>query len=238
MRMTLEQFTDRLRHAWGEGLQAVVLYGSQAAPGASLHGSDYNLLVLSTRASGADLAAASAAVRDWRAAGHPPPMTMTVDEWKRCADVFPIEVTDILAQHRVLVGSFPAAGHPVRPADLRHQLEYEARGKVLQLRAATMATAGNPDEQVALLATHVSGFVTLARALLRLARETPPAAAPDVVQGAARVAGFSAAPVLAALAAKRGDKPADPAAALAAYLDAAEQMVHFLDGWTAATDAA
>lgn len=234
MSMTLEQFTERLRAAWGDGLQAVVLYGSQAAPGATLHGSDYNLLVLATRASGADLAAAAGAVRDWRSAGHPPPMTMTVDEWKRCADVFPIEVTDILARHRVLFGTFPAAGHPVRPEDLRQQLEYEARGKVLQLRAGTMATAGAPDEQTALLARSVSGFVTLARAVLRLARDEPPANAAEVVQAAARVAGYPAAPVMAALAAKRGEKPADPAAALAAYLDAAEQLVHFLDGWTAA----
>ncbi len=55
----------------------------------------------------------------------------------------------------------------------------------------------------------------------------------DVVQAAARVAGFPAAPVIAALAAKRGEKPADPGAAFAAYVDAAEQLARWLDQWTA-----
>ncbi|MCE2942287.1 MAG: hypothetical protein ACK53A_00880 [Gemmatimonadota bacterium] len=231
--MTLDDFTARLRTAFGDGLAAVVLYGSQAAPGATLHGSDYNVLVLATRLGPADLAAAAPAVRAWREAGHPPPMTMSVDEWRRSVDVFPIEVADILARHRVLAGALPEPDHPVRPADLRHQLEFEARGKLLQLRAGAMATAGNPDEQTALLARSVSAFVTMTRAALRLAGEQPPAAAADVVQAAARVAGFPAAPVIAALAAKRGEKPADPGAAFAAYVDAAEQLARWLDQWTA-----
>ena len=232
--MTLDQLTDRLRSAFGDGLAAVVLYGSQAAPGATLHGSDFNVLVLTTRLGAADLAAAAPAVRAWREAGHPPPMTMTVDEWRRSVDVFPIDVADILARHRVLAGVLPSLEHEVRPTDLRHQLEFEARGKVLQLRAGAMATAGNADEQTALLARSVSSFVTMARAVLRLAGEEPPAAASDVVQAAARVTGFPAAPVVAALAAKRGEKPADAGAALAAYVEAAEQLAAWLDRWTPA----
>lgn len=230
--MTLDQFTERLRSAFGDALAAVVLYGSQAAPGATLHGSDFNVLVLATRLGPADLAAAAPVVRAWREVGHPPPMTMTVDEWQRCADVFPIEVADILARHRVLLGTLPPLAHDVVPADLRHQLEFEMRGKVLQLRAAVMGTAGMPDEQTAVLARSVSSFVTFARAVLRLAGEDPPAAAADVVQAAARTAGFAAAPVVVALAAKRGEKPADPAAALAAYVEAAEHLAGWLDRWT------
>lgn len=230
--MTLDQFTTRLAAAFGDALAAVVLYGSQAAPGATLRGSDYNVLVLTTRLGAADLAAAAPVVRAWREAGHPPPMTMTVDEWRRSADVFPIETADILARHRVLAGTLPPLEHAVRPADLRHQLEFEARGKVLQLRAGAMATAGVPGEQAALLARSASAFVTMARAVLRLVGEEPPAAAGDVVQAAARVTGFAAAPVLVALAAKRGEVPADAGAALAAYVEAAEHLTTWLDRWS------
>jgi hypothetical protein len=230
--MTLDQFTERLRGAFGDALAAVVLYGSQAAPGATLHGSDFNVLVLATRLGAADLAAAAPIVRAWREVGHPPPMVMTVEEWRRSVDVFPIEVADILARHRVLAGTLPPPDHPVDPADLRHQLEFEARGKVLQLRAGAMATAGNPQEQTAVLARSASAFVTMARAVLRLAGEEPAAAAPDVVQAAARITGFAAAPVVVALAAKRGEAPADPGAALAAYVEAAEQLAGWLDRWT------
>lgn len=230
--MTLDQFTTQVRTAFGDALAAVVLYGSQAAPGATLHGSDFNVLVLTTRLGAADLAAAAPIVRAWREAGHPPPMVMTVEEWRRSADVFPIEVADIVARHRVLAGALPPTDHPVRPADLRHQLEFEARGKVLHLRAGVMATAGNPPEQTAVLVRSVSAFVTMARAVLRLSGEEPPAAATDVVQATARLTGFAAAPVIAALAAKRGDAPADPGAALAAYVEAAEQLAAWLDRWT------
>lgn len=232
MAMTLEQYTDRMQQAWGDALVGVVLYGSQAAPGATLTGSDYNTLVLVQRCTSARLAAAAPVVKAWREAGHPPPMTMTVDEWRRSADVFPIEVADILSRHRVLVGTLPTDGVVVQPRDLRHELEYEARGKLLQLRAAEMATAGRADEQTALLVRSVSGFVALGRALLRLAGETPPDAHDALVRSAARVAGFAAAPLLTALEAKKGQKPKDPGAALVAYVEAIEQLVHFLDTWT------
>ncbi|MDX2183538.1 MAG: hypothetical protein SFW08_06080, partial [Gemmatimonadaceae bacterium] len=54
-RMTLEQFTEALQAAWGSTLQAVVLYGSQAAPGAMLTGSDYNTLLIVSAARPEDL---------------------------------------------------------------------------------------------------------------------------------------------------------------------------------------
>lgn len=231
-RMTLEQFTEALRSAWGSALQAVVLYGSQAAPGATLTGSDYNTLLIVSSARADDLVRAADTVAAWREAGHPPPMTMTAAEWHGSADVFPIEYADILARHRVLFGTFETAGVQVAPAHLRHQLEFEARGKVLQLRAGTLATAGNADAQVALLARSVSSFATIGRALLRLHQQTVPDDAASVVRAAAAVAGFEATPVLAALAAKRGERPTEPGRTVAGYLAAAEAVAAHLDSWS------
>jgi hypothetical protein len=233
--MTLEQFTEALRSAWGSALQAVVLYGSQAAPGATLTGSDYNVLVVVTAADAEALLRVADVVTAWRGAGHPPPMTMTVAEWRGSADVFPIEYADILARHRVLFGTFDVAGVHVVPADLRHQLEFEARGKVLQLRAGVLATAGTPEAQVALLARSVSSFTTISRALLRLHQQAVPDDAAAVVRAAAAVARFDAAPVLAALSAKRGERPVEPGRTVAGYLTAAEAVAAYLDSWSSAT---
>lgn len=230
--MSPEQFTTRVREALGDGLRGVILYGSQVAHGATVHGSDYNLLLLVARAGHDELAALGPVVRDWRASGQPAPMTMTPEEWRRCADVFPIEVADILWRHRVLHGTLPTDGLVVAPADLRQQLEHDARGAVLQLRAGRLATEGRHDEQVSLLGHAVSGFATMARALLRLSGAGIPATKPDVVAAAARIAGFDPAPVLVALAAKRGERPADPSAALEAFAVQVERLVAFLDGWT------
>lgn len=230
--MTLEQFTTRAREALGDALRAVVLYGSQVAPGATVHGSDYNLLLLVARAGHGELAALAPVVRDWRASGQPAPMTMTSEEWTRCADVFPIEVADILWRHRVLHGTLPTEGLEVAPADLRQQLEHDARGAVLQLRAGRLATGGRPDEQVSLLGHSVSGFATMTRALLRLSGAPIPATKAEMIPAAARIAGFDPGPVLVAIAAKRGERPADPAAALEAFAVQVERLVAFLDGWT------
>ncbi len=231
-RMTLEQFTEALQAAWGSTLQAVVLYGSQAAPGAMLTGSDYNTLLIVSAARPEDLLRAAPIVSAWREAGHPPPMTMTAAEWRGSADVFPIEYADILARHRVLYGSLDTTGVQVSAKDLRHQLEFEARGKVLQLRAGVLATAGNADAQVALLARSVSSFATIGRALLRLHAQPVPDDAAAVARAAAQVAGFDAAPVLAALGAKRGERPAEPAGTVAGYVVAAEAIAAHLDSWS------
>ena len=81
--------------------------------------SDYNVLVLLDR----DRADARSprrrrVARAWREAGNPPPMTMTVAEWRGSSDIFPMEYADILERHRVLHGSrpFEGIGSRERPA--------------------------------------------------------------------------------------------------------------------------
>src|SRR6266576_3406688 len=110
MAMTLDELVTQLRAAYGGQLACVVLYGSAAAGEHIPRKSDYNVLVLLVRIDVNTLAAASAVARAWREAGNPPPMTMTVDEWRHSADVFPMEYADILERHRVLHGDPPFAG--------------------------------------------------------------------------------------------------------------------------------
>ena len=96
MAMTLEELVTQLRSAYGGHLSSIVLYGSGVAGDFVKGKSDYNVLVLLDRIDVSTLAAASAVARAWREFGNPPPLTMTVDEWHRSADVFPMEYADIL----------------------------------------------------------------------------------------------------------------------------------------------
>src|SRR3954462_14721086 len=108
--MTLGGLATQLRGASGAPLSAVVLYGSAAAGEHIPKQSDYNVLVLLDQIEPTTLAAASAVAQAWSDAGNPPPMTMTVGEWRRSSDVFPMEYADILDRHRVLHGTPPFEG--------------------------------------------------------------------------------------------------------------------------------
>src|SRR3954470_4603523 len=121
-KMTLDDLVSQLRAALDAELRAVVLYGSAAAGEHLPKKSDYNVLVLVDSLAADRLRAASAAVRAWTDSGNPAPLTLTLDEWRGSADVFPMEYADILERHKVLFGTLPTDIR-VAPADLRLQLE-------------------------------------------------------------------------------------------------------------------
>ena len=113
--MTLDELVRQLRAAYKERLASVVLYGSAAGGDHIPDRSDYNVLVLldpidSAQPDASSSDAASAVARAWREAGNPPPMTMSLDEWRRSADIFPMEYADILERNRILHGEPPFAG--------------------------------------------------------------------------------------------------------------------------------
>jgi len=141
--MTLDGFTQALRDAHGDALRAVVLYGSAARGEQVAKHSDHNVLVLVRALTPASLRASARATREWRALGNPPPLILTEAEWHASRDVFAIEVADILAHHRELWGTLPH-GAPVEAANLRHQLEFEAMGKLLALRQGLLPPTGTP----------------------------------------------------------------------------------------------
>src|ERR671916_2282965 len=109
-KMSLEELVAQLRAAFGSELRSVVLYGSAASGEHIPKQSDYNVLVLVDALDVARLDAVAAVVRAWTDAGNPPPFTLTTDEWRRSADIFPMEYGDIQERHRVLFGTSPFDG--------------------------------------------------------------------------------------------------------------------------------
>ena len=234
--MTLDDLVTQLRSAYGAQLSSVVLYGSAATSEHIPKQSDYNVLVLLERLDAASLAATSAVARAWRDAGNPPPMTMTVAEWHRSADVFPMEYSDILERNRVLHGTLPVDGIRVDRGHLRLQVEYEAMGKLIALRQGTMAAAGDERRQAELLQVSLSPILVVFRALLRLHGDRPPTGHEALVAEAARLGAFDGEPFLRVVRHVRGDERLKGAAVgetLSRYLAAMEELVHHLDRFTA-----
>ena len=196
-KMTLDELVQQLKAAHGDALDAVVLYGSAARHQGSPTGAVDVLVVVRELADEA-LRPAGAATRAWLDAGHPAPMTLTMDEWRSSADIFAIEYADILAAHRVLHGALPVEGITVARADLRLQLEREAMGKLLQLRREMQARYGDAKAQRALLEGVRGGIFALLRAALRLVDGTEvPHDSEAVAHAVARTTGLDASPFVA-----------------------------------------
>lgn len=172
--MTLDRLVEQLRAAFGDALRAVVLYGPAAAEESAGARPDLDVLVLVDRVDFALLQREAAIARSWAEAGHPPPVTLTMAEWRSSADIFPMEYADVLERHRVLYGEPPFESVTVSPEDLRRELEFEVMGKLLQLRRGILLAGGDRKRLRELLGGSVHAFLALFRALLRAHGETPP----------------------------------------------------------------
>lgn len=235
MAMGPDALVTQLRSAYGAQLACVVLYGS-AATGEHVEGkADYNVLVLLDEIAASGWAAASPVMRAWRDAGNPPPWTMTVREWHRSADMFPMEYADILEQHRVLYGAPPFDGITIAREQLRHQLEQQVMGTLLQLRQGALLAVGDGTQQVALIAEGFSTMMVLFRGLVRLAGDAPSGDDTAIASRVAHIAGFDPSAFICAAQHHRGVAhiaPDDAGAVLTGYLSGLERLDAFLDSFT------
>src|SRR5436305_1314613 len=155
-KMTPEELVEQLRAAFGTALRSVVLYGSAAAGEHIPKRSDYNVLLLVEPLSLDQLRAAAAVARAWGEAGNPPPMTLTMREWRASSDIFAMEYADILERHKILYGEDPFSGIRADHHDLRLQLEHEAMGKLLKLRQGVLAAGVDGERPFAPLLARTS----------------------------------------------------------------------------------
>src|SRR5476649_1401832 len=113
-KLTLDELVTQLKAAFGDDLTSVVLYGSAAGGEHNPKRSDQNVLVIVRKVPMSAAKAISATTRAWADAGNPPPLVLTVDEWRSSADIFPMEYADILERNRVLFGTPPFDGIAIK----------------------------------------------------------------------------------------------------------------------------
>lgn len=230
--MTLDELVSQLQKVYGPKLRAVVLYGSAAAGEHIRKRSDYNVLVIVDELTMEHMRTEAAVARAWAEDGNPPPLTLTLSEWRRSADIFPMEYADILEHHRVLHGTAPFDGISVDRAHLRLQLEYEAMGKLLKLRQGVLATGGDSKQQIELLAASLSTIMVIFRAVQRLHGAVPPTDYERLSRDVATRAGFDAEPFVRVVQHVRGTQKigsSDALAVLTGYLDGMYRLVSYLD---------
>lgn len=230
--MTLEELVRQLALVHGEGLKCVALYGSAARGEQVSRQANLNVLVLVNAIDMESLRREAAVARAWREAGHPPPLTLTVGEWRTSFDIFPIEYADILAHYRILHGALPGDHPAVRREDLRLQLEHETLSKLLRLRHAVLSSGADPRALLAMLEHSAASIMTLLRASLRLAGEEPPAESRAVIDRVEAVTGIASTAFRRVLGHSRGDSKVSEAEApslTADYLVSVGKLVHWVD---------
>lgn len=234
--MTLDNLVEQLRKVFGDRLRSVVLYGSAAGAGEHIaKHSDYNVLVIVDELTVEHLRSGAAVARAWGEAGHAPPLTLTLDEWRGSGDIFPMEYADILERHRVLHGTPPFDGIEVDRRDLRLQVEHEAMGRLLQLRRGILAAGGEAKRQLELLTSSLSAVMVVFRAVERLHGLTPSADYETLSRDVARRAAFDAEPFVRIVHHVRGSSqiPGGEAfSVLEGYLRGVERLSRYLDSFT------
>jgi len=221
-------FLSQVDAALGAGYSAV-LYGA-AARGDFVPGrSDLNLILVTDDLSPARLASLGSAFAAWRKSGYEPPLVILRSEWARATDVFPIEITDMRCGYTMLRGPDPVADLRVSPADLRHALEREFRGKLLRLRQGYVAAAGDPAALGALAERSSATFLVLLRALLVLLGRTVPPEPVEVAATAAAAMGMEGEPLLNVVRHRTERGWRCSPGEFEGYLDAVARATTFLD---------
>jgi hypothetical protein len=232
-----------LREIFGSRLQSLVAYGLHAAEpsgapahhGAHVEAPPAQTLAIVETLTGGDLTACAASVARWHDAGLATPLLLAANEFGRSLDSFPLEFGAILADHQVVTGNNPFDGLRVDPADLRRACEVQARSHLMHLREGYLETRGRADALAVLIVRSAAPFAALITSLARLqgVAANDPAAAGRYVE---RTLGLPAGVVtdVVKLANVSEISSAEATRIFAAYLDAVERLVKYIDAWGAA----
>jgi hypothetical protein len=234
MAIAPEELSEDLRRALDGDLVSVVLYGSGARGDRNAKSSDYNLLVIVSAVNADLLDRAAPVVGPWVNQGNPAPLFFTRDRFLQAEDVFPVEFLEIQSSRRVLAGDDVFAGLVIRNDNLRHQLEYELRGKLLALRQIYFARSGKDRPLTEAVVAALPALFALFRGVLRLAGEAPPVERPALLDALGRRVGLDRSAFASALEARDGHPPAMAGRALFEGVTASlERVIDFVDGFPA-----
>ncbi|HKS27136.1 MAG TPA: hypothetical protein VJS44_04925 [Pyrinomonadaceae bacterium] len=187
---SLRNFVEDLSSTHKENLAAVVMYGSAAAGDVMAERFGLNVLVALHTITPADLRLAQAPAREWQRLGQPVPVYFTLRELSEAADVFPIEFHQMARTRKVLFGRDPFELVELSNANLRHQTEYELRGKLIQLRRSFIPASASAAKLAHLMSESLGTFSSLFRPVLILHGEEPPVTKVDAVRATVQLLGL------------------------------------------------
>jgi hypothetical protein len=228
----LESFVADVRGIFGDRLHAIVVYEAVAPARVSEKTNRHiQTLTLVDAVKFEDVAACAARSAEWGRIGLATPLIMGSQEFTRSLDAFPLEYGNILAAHRVILGSDPFRNLTVRAEDLRHACETQAKSHLLHLREAYIEAEGQPARVARIIMASVAPFKGLLMAVAHL-RGHPTRDEAALVREAVAI-GLDASIVQRILGLEHaGDIPSgDTAHLFAGYLGVVERLTLHADQW-------
>jgi predicted nucleotidyltransferase len=159
----LNQFVERVKAAAGANLSSVVLYGSAVTGEFVAKHSDLNIVCIVEQAGARELEQLHPVAQWWAREGNATPIIFTMDELRRSADVFSIELLDMKQRHRMLVGQDFLGGFEVSPQLHRLQVERELRTSWLRLRQMVLMAPAKQKARMGIMLASFSTFCALFR---------------------------------------------------------------------------
>ena len=161
MQQELEKFTEELKESLKEKLVSVALYGSATKGEHIPKKSDLNVLVILKQVSLNAISQNLKLIRRVRSKANINPVFWSEEEITGARDVFPVEFEDIKANHKIIYGTDPFGNLAITNRNLRHQLEFELRSKLLRLRSTWLELTGNRKKLETFLAHTGGSFLHL-----------------------------------------------------------------------------
>lgn len=169
MEQKLQDFLKDLVHLSEDNLISVVLYGSSAGEGFVKEHSDVNILIVLKEITGEKTARIHDIIRKNIKAIRLNPVFITKNELKNSLDVFPLEFLEIKEGYKVIQGKDLISRISVSTANLKHQIEYEIRSKLITLRKAWFSVRDDKQTLKSLLVRYGTSF----NILLKYAGKVP-----------------------------------------------------------------
>ena len=209
---------------FGGRLQSLLHYGhahAAARPHGHAHGHHEPVLVHALAVvdtlTADDLRGCAARITSWHAEGLATPLVLPASELARSLDVFPFELSAIIADHAVVFGRNPFETLRVEPSDLRWACEVQARSHLLHLRQGYVEARGRDDALSVLIVRSASAWASLLENIGRLEHKPPATDAVTTLVGVKEISNDEAARIFPA------------------YLESVERLTKYVDGWSAAT---
>jgi hypothetical protein len=168
----LEEFRADVEKVFGEELVSVTLYGSHAAE-ETVAGAEVSVLIVVRNLRREALCSFRAIAHRYARRGIPAPPIFPETFLQESSDVFPLEFLGMAERRRVLFGKDVVAGLEITTKNLRHQVEFELKGKLLSLRRMYMNAFGDK-EMLTVLKETAGSVVAVARGLLLLKDRVAP----------------------------------------------------------------
>ena len=228
----LDELVQKLKTAAGQNLKSVILYGSAATEEFHAKHSDLNVLCVVERAGAAQLEALHGAVEWWTRRDQRAPLVFTLEELRRSADIFAIELLDMKSRHRVLHGENVLTGLEVPLNFHSMQVERELRTNWLRLREAILAAPKRPKVYLEIMNASFSSLAALFRHALIALGEPAPETKREAIERIAQFAGADPAGFHVILGIREGklkERDMDPETAMNQYFAFVEAVIDRFD---------